>query len=80
MTVKIDYITISGADRAGVVEAEIDFNDAAEVIKEFGVKECLDAIDSSDFLNEIGWEEAKKYFSDEIQEERDEAVKEAANV
>jgi hypothetical protein len=76
MKVLIDSIEISGANRHGWIEAEIDFHDSSEVIEEFGVKEILVALDSGDFLNEIGWEEVKKYFADEIQEERDEAFEE----
>lgn len=68
MKVIIDSIEISGVNRWGRMEAEIEFNENSEVIQEFGVKECLEAIDSDDWLNEIGWDKAKAYFTDEIQE------------
>lgn len=74
MRVVIDSIEISGTDRYGNIEAEIDFHDSAEVIQEFGIAECIDALDADELLNRIGWDEVKKYFSDEIQTERDEAV------
>ncbi len=68
MKVIIDSIEISGVNRWNRMEAEIEFNENSEVIQEFGVKECLEAIDSDDWLNEIGWDKVKAYFTDEIQE------------
>lgn len=77
MKVVIDSIEISGVNRWNRIEAEIEFNDNAEVLQEFGIKECLDAFEADDFLNEIGWNAAEGYFSDEIQAKIDEAVTEA---
>lgn len=76
MKVIIDSIEISGTNRYGRIEADIEFNDTAEMLQELGLKECMNAFENDDFLAEIGWEEVKKYFADEIQEERNEAFKE----
>jgi hypothetical protein len=73
MRVRIDGITIDSVDRHGHIEAEVDFYDNAEVIQEFGLKECVSALDADDILNEIGWDSVKKYFADEIKELVDEA-------
>lgn len=76
MQVVIDSIEIHETNRHGRIVADIEFNDQSEVIQEFGVKGCLEAMEPEDFLKEIGWDEVKKYFADEIQEERDEAFEE----
>jgi hypothetical protein len=79
MKVLIDSIEISSVNRWNRIEAEIEFNDNAEVLQEFGLKECLNAFEADDFLNEIGWDEAEKYFSDEIQKIRAEVEKDRAD-
>lgn len=76
MTVKIDSIEISRADRYGNIEAEIEFHDQDQLIKDIGVSDCVLALDTDDILDEIGWEAVKKKFADEIKEERDEAFEE----
>lgn len=77
MKLTIDSIEISGVNRNRNIEADIEFHDLPQVIKDLGVKEILEAIDADNFLNEIGWNAVKAYFSDEIEDECQKAIVEA---
>lgn len=61
-----------------IISAEVDFDNAEEVVQEIGIKTAVHAFEENDVYEELGgWEEAKEFFADEIQELIDEKVKEA---
>ncbi len=79
MQVVIDSIEIHETNRHGRIVADIEFNDLDQVIQDIGTGDCVSALDKDDILKEIGWDEAKKYFADEIQGERDQAFLDGKN-
>jgi hypothetical protein len=68
MDVKIKGIEMrAGYNRE--IEADIDFVDDDEVIKDFGAERCVKALDETELYEKLGgWENARKFYADAIDE------------
>ncbi len=74
MVVKLERIDSieTGLTRSGrrVIEADIEFDDEEDIIEEFGAQKCVEALDETEVYKALGgWDNAKNFYAEEIQEE-----------
>lgn len=69
MDVRIKSIDSLSVGRGYGIEADIEFEDDEQVIKDFGAERCAKALDETELYAALGgWENAKKFYEDEIEE------------